>query len=122
MDNKINKVILTGDDFQKSKQLIDIIKDFCKKTNMNRLIVSPPILTIIECSKDFNHISNMNVNYLESPILMGIISNINCYVDLTISLTDVILKHDEKTIRDIKINSIINNIEEEYEIKLEVIY
>jgi hypothetical protein len=122
MDYKNNKVVLTGDDFQKSKQLIDIIKDICKKTNMNKLIVSPTILTIIESSKDFNHISNMNVNYLESPILMGIISNIDCYIDFRISLTDVILKHDEKTIRDIKINSIINNIEEEYEIKLEVIY
>jgi hypothetical protein len=122
MDYKNNKVVLTGDDFQKSKQLIDIIKDICKKTNMNKLIVSPTILTIIESSKDFNHISNMNVNYLESPILMGIISNIDCYIDFRISLTDVILKHDEKTIRDIKINSIIDNIEEEYEIKLEVIY
>jgi len=122
MDYKNNKVVLTGDDFQKSKQLIDIIRIICKKTNMNKLIVSPPILTIIESSKDFNHISNMNVNYLESPILMGVISNIDCYIDFRISLTDVILKHDEKTIRDIKINSIVNNIEEEYEIKLEVIY
>jgi hypothetical protein len=121
MDYK-NKIFLTGDDFEKSKQLIDIIRSINKETNMNQLILSPPLLTIIECSKDFNHFVTMNVNYLESPILMGFISNINCYIDLRISLTNIIFKHDKNKIRDIKINSIIDNIEDQYEIKLEVIY
>jgi hypothetical protein len=119
------KIKLSGSDSQKSKQLIDIIDKINthKYPRFNRIELSPAMLTIIEISLSFQHsFSNKNNNYLEIPIMVGHLNNMECYVNLYTPLTDVILTYDKKTIRDIKINTLISDSDLDYITKIEVEY
>lgn len=117
-------ISLSGSDLEKSKQLVSLIDKISSNNSprMNCLILSMPLLSIIEQSVDFKHIFSDGVGFLGNPLLVGHIHDIECYVDLFIPLNRMILTYDKKTVRDIKIESLTNSIDSEYEITIDVDY
>lgn len=105
----------------KSNKLIEHLVDLNKnrRYRMSYLIIPPSILNIIELSQYF-YTYSIN-NEIESPFLIGNVVGYDCYVDLYLPPDTIIVQCDKQSMRELKIESLLQKDIEDSEIEIEVI-
>lgn len=100
------------DEYQlKSSKLFKEINSINLKMNKkyNYIIVSMPIYNIIECDIRFKPAPISEGLYLRK---VGSIGDIECYLDIYLPPDQIIVSWDKQTARDVKIDNILNGIDE----------
>lgn len=88
------------------KELTDINEELDPKRNY--MIVSMNIFNTIEHHDKFEHL-NLLGRKSDGVYLVGRISNFDCYLDLHMMSDTILLHYDKQSMRDMKIESILNN-------------
>jgi hypothetical protein len=100
------------DEYQlKSSKLFKEINSINSKMNKkyNYIIISMPIYNIIECDTRFKPTSISEGLDLRK---VGTIGDIECYLDIYLPPDRIIISWDKQTARDVKIDNILNGIDE----------
>jgi hypothetical protein len=100
------------DEYQlKSSKLFKEINSINSKMNKkyNYIIIPMAIYNIIECDTRFKPTSISDELDLRK---VGIIGDIECYLDIYLPPNQIIVSWDKQTARDVKIDNILNGINE----------
>ena len=100
------------DEYQlKSSKLFKEINSINSKMNKkyNYIIIPMPIYNIIECDTRFRPASISEGLDLRK---VGTIGDIECYLDIYLPPDRIIISWDKQTARDVKIDNILNGIDE----------
>ena len=100
------------DEYQlKSSKLFKEINFINSKMNKkyNYIIIPMAIYNIIECDTRFKPTSTSDGLDLRK---VGIIGDIECYLDIYLPPDQIIVSWDKQTARDVKIDNILNGIDE----------
>jgi hypothetical protein len=100
------------DEYQlKSSKLFKEINSINSKMNKkyNYIIIPMAIYNIIECDTRFKPTSISDELDLRK---VGIIGDIECYLDIYLPPNQIIVSWDKQTTRDVKIDNILNGINE----------
>ena len=89
------------------KEIYNINSKMSKKYNY--IIISMPIYNIIECDDRFKPSPITEGDILRK---VGMIGDIECYLDIYLPPNQIIISWDKQTAREVKINSILNGIDE----------
>lgn len=90
------------------KELTDINEELEPKRNY--MIVSMNIFNILELHDKFEHLNLLGRKSDDDSLyLAGKINNFDCYLDLNMMSDTILLHYDKQSVRDIKIESILNN-------------
>jgi hypothetical protein len=95
----------------KSSKLFKNINSINSKMNKkyNYIIIPMSIYNIIECDIRFRPTSISEGVYLRK---VGTIGDIECYLDIYLPPDQIIVSWDKQTARDVKIDNILNGIDE----------
>lgn len=100
------------DEYQlKSSKLFKEINSINSKMNKkyNYIIIPMAIYNIIECDTRFKPTTISDELDLRK---VGIIGDIECYLDIYLPPNQIIVSWDKQTARDVKIDNILNGIDE----------
>ena len=95
----------------KAKRLIDelvkISENYIPKRNC--IIIPMSVLNIIERHQDFKHLNLLGLKTSEYLYKVGKVCDIECYLDLAMFTNSIILTWDKESLRDIKLESLLND-------------
>jgi hypothetical protein len=101
------------DDYKlKSSKILNSIREINKNMNKryNSITIPISIFNIIECDDRFRHTNFDKDSELKKVGVLD--NNIECYLDLYSPPNQILISWDIQTLRDVKINNILNGLNE----------
>ena len=107
MEINLGKSLTYGD---KANRLVDYINDIISSSKFDYIVVPMGIYNIIEHWPEF-FVSFKRTSELEENFLIGRIHDTNVFLDLSITNSNIYFHYNKDSIRNKKIDKILNNVD-----------